>query len=1007
MHAQTACPGAATLVIYADNASGDAAVTLAIDGELRDPAATCTDAGDPTYHATVECRGQGLVRCGVLANLRPGAWVHRVATRVADSAPQRQAQPGVVLTGHGVSNVVTWTVYARTFVVAAADESTLRGEIDAAAAYTDRTGERALVGFDALVFPGADDPRTIDLGRASCSEDGRRAGLCLSGSDVTIDALDARAEPGAVVLSVGGRAASVVRVYGGDDVLRGLVLEGSVASGLTAQADAVVITGPSAQGDRIERSVVRGPSRGDAVSVENGAGAVLAVDVRESEISGAAGVGVKVTTGGEASVRRSCLHDNRNGGAAATLGGTLQAVENLVQHNAPGSAPSGLAAGSSGEHDARSTLVTSGNVVRFNGARGLSVTDAADASFSNDYVSDNQFAGTRVEAVTPGDAPSARYDGVALVCNYNEGLSGTCEPTLDPAGMSCLVDRDCCGTGAGCCVDDPGCATPVRCTFRAPQGFGTVTARCDGCASPSADFGTAGRPGANAFTLNANTYPNGTGANVLQGVAGAVVPARGNQWERCGTGAGCDLAAVADGDVRRVEGADVDIADAVAARAGAPVVTGVSIGRPRAGDLVRIFGRGFNAVDGAACARTTVPMAACSAENPRTERQNRGRYGNLVRLTTAGQTTPVDVVAVTPTMLAFRMPFDCFAPAEVAVSRRDAGDVRRISTAPLCDVGGCHDAAAGEPCDDGSVCTVEDSCGADGRCIPGSRLECGGPCMRCDPVDGCVPQSIDTTCDDGDACTIGDHCSGDGDVCVPGAPASCEGPCRTGTCDPTRGCELMPASAPCDDGNACTIDDHCRGDAAVCVGGGRLSCAGTCLLGSCDPASGCRPKAETAFCSDGNACTEHDHCSGDANVCLAGPAASCDDGDACTIDSCVAPTGCRHDPLGRFDGVRCRLEHVRLLIIGPPGVSGAAGRGLIKLVATCLERGETARAAEARGDRKLERRALARLQGAVRRVLAKVDRPRGFPPTLPAVVRPLVVELGNRVEALRAEANAG
>jgi hypothetical protein len=274
--------------------------------------------------------------------------------------------------------------------------------------------------------------------------------------------------------------------------------------------------------------------------------------------------------------------------------------------------------------------------------------------------------------------------------------------------------------------------------------------------------------------------------------------------------------------------------------------------------------------------------------------------------------------------------------------------------------------------------------------------------MRCDPVAGCVPRSADTACDDGDACTVGDHCSGDGDLCVPGPPATCEGSCASGVCDPARGCVPRPATATCDDGNACTVDDHCRGDADVCVGGAKRACVGGCLLGSCDPASGCRLKSAAAACSDGNACTARDHCSGDADVCVSGPPASCDDGDACTIDGCVAPAGCRHEPLVRYEAVRCRLERVRAWIVGPPGVAGSTGRALVKLVDKSLARNEAARAAEARGDRKALRRLLGQLRGSIKRVLGKVDRPRGFPTALPGLVRPTVVELGDEVDALRA-----
>ena len=54
-----------------------------------------------------------------------------------------------------------------------------------------------------------------------------------------------------------------------------------------------------------------------------------------------------MTTGGHARIQASCVHDNQNGGAQATLGGSLTAIENLIQHNVPGNSQSGLAGGAS------------------------------------------------------------------------------------------------------------------------------------------------------------------------------------------------------------------------------------------------------------------------------------------------------------------------------------------------------------------------------------------------------------------------------------------------------------------------------------------------------------------------------------------------------------------------------------------------------------------------------------------------------------------------------------
>jgi hypothetical protein len=88
------------------------------------------------------------------------------------------------------------------------------------------------------------------------------------------------------------------------------------------------------------------------------------------------------------------------------------------------------------------------------------------------------------------------------------------------------------------------------------------------------------------------------------------------------------------------------------------------------------------------------------------------------------------------------------------------------------------------------VCTVGDASSADGRCVPGAPLDCGGSCARCDPVGGCIIRPAGYACSDGDACTVGDACPGNGPVCVPGVRSDCEDndPCTAESCDAGGGC---------------------------------------------------------------------------------------------------------------------------------------------------------------------------------------------------------------------------
>src|SRR5512140_2816471 len=232
-HALT-CGPPATVVVLADNRSADAHLTLNVDGELRDPAATCAGSDAASYTATLTCDGAGVVRCGTISGLRPGAWNNRISVTVGGSAPQVQAQGTVFLgdAGTTVSNVLRWTVYPTTFVVTSATATDLRTQLDAAAAATAANPGPVLVRFDRGAFPGTATPTTIDLaGKLLCPADGRRAALCLTGSRVVVDALDATAEPGAVVLSIGTHSSALLRIYGSDNVLRGLVFQGSTVPG--------------------------------------------------------------------------------------------------------------------------------------------------------------------------------------------------------------------------------------------------------------------------------------------------------------------------------------------------------------------------------------------------------------------------------------------------------------------------------------------------------------------------------------------------------------------------------------------------------------------------------------------------------------------------------------------------------------------------------------------------------------------------------------------------------
>ena len=207
---------------------------------------------------------------------------------------------------------------------------------------------------------------------------------------------------------------------------------------------------------------------------------------------------------------------------------------------------------------------------------------------------------------------------------------------------------------------------------------------------------------------------------------------------------------------------------------------------------------------------------------------------------------------------------------------------------------GCQTSSNEAPCDDGQVCTVDDTC-SDGACA-GVTDDCDddNPCTTnyCDPTKGCQDVAIvGLACDDGDACTYGSACDGQGE-CTGGESVVCEdaNDCTDDSCEDGVGCVHDFNDTDCDDGDACTTWDACL--FGQCTGGPAVNCddQNPCTQDSCDWDTGCVYAAEDVACNDGDACTVDDWCS--AGEC-AGAANDCDDGNDCTSNECDSVLGCQ------------------------------------------------------------------------------------------------------------------
>ena len=232
------------------------------------------------------------------------------------------------------------------------------------------------------------------------------------------------------------------------------------------------------------------------------------------------------------------------------------------------------------------------------------------------------------------------------------------------------------------------------------------------------------------------------------------------------------------------------------------------------------------------------------------------------------------------------------------------------------------------PDNEGEACSDEDACTAGDACTEGV---CGGTAITCDDANPCTDDTCDSEtgcvftpndmniCDDGNDCTIGDHCL-DG-ACLSTGTDICDdaNPCTTDYCDPALGCQHTDNTIPCDDGDACTTQDTCFEGACVGV---TAVCDDNnpCTDDTCAPETGCVYTNNTEPCDDANTCTTDDTCAG--GICTGTGDLDCDDQNPCTKDICLPDGGCDYENL---TGPVCDDEDP--CTIGDACVDGTCGQG--------------------------------------------------------------------------------
>jgi len=164
-------------------------------------------------------------------------------------------------------------------------------------------------------------------------------------------------------------------------------------------------------------------------------------------------------------------------------------------------------------------------------------------------------------------------------------------------------------------------------------------------------------------------------------------------------------------------------------------------------------------------------------------------------------------------------------------------------------------------------------------------------------LDCCSTCTLVNICDDGDACTNNEHCTGG--KCGGGTQMNCDdgNPCTGDSCS-DGACQHQALNGNgCDDGQKCTISDACTLQ-GTCVGVDIICLDGNwCTDDICVAATGlCDFKTNHIACDDGQVCTIGDIC--EKGGCVGQPD-TCNDQDPCTTDSCDPVDGCKHQ--GYYD----------------------------------------------------------------------------------------------------------
>jgi hypothetical protein len=614
-----ACPNAgAVLEVRLPPPAQGTASTVAVLGSLLE--ASCASDGplSEEYAETVVCDPQVAESCqATVSDLHPGLWVHRVFVMKGESAGQMQARRGLLLSARGGSHSLNWPLFRSvTTITSLSDQTNCVGCLRAALTLSETAPKPTLVQFSPTLVG------SIALSAALPP---------LAGGNTTVDGFDFNGRPHSREIDANGIDAAALKITSANNTVQGLrirnvggnsdtvLIEGTEANRNTLEHLQVFGRAESVCGNDLQGCLIDGTCRNfvcgdDGIAMRAEAGQSGENVVRACEVVGAFDKGIKVSNGALGRVERSHVHHNRDGGMQATLSGAMIAVENLVELNRGTNSANGLAAnGPEMGSPVPSRLRTEGNISRWNALRGISIRSLSEATLRQDYIC--------------GNGTPERGIGFGILVD-------------DAAGLSAVASAE--GLGVVHNLDG-----------------GVVVAN-----SSVADLGGAMSRGFNALAFNG---PAGATPTNLRNLSTALLSASNNDWQHCGEQLTCNHRAVLMHDVFQPDGAgSVIVAPARRGRERVAIeIDSIAPPFAAAGELVRLYGKGFDAIGGNAPAGGCDTIAEANSCRP--------TKGNCVAV--GGEAA--DVIAVTPTMLVIRAPFTCIEPTAVTVHNRRMRGVAR------------------------------------------------------------------------------------------------------------------------------------------------------------------------------------------------------------------------------------------------------------------------------------------------------------------------------------------